>query len=411
MDQRVDAMDLAKLAMAAMGTSLAGSAAKSVGAAQGQFQKLLEQRTKPAEKQPAQSQKPAEQDKTQVDQPAEQPAKPEAAEGKADPEEQIVGIKEKPQQEDPLEQAKKLAEMGAAFFQPEEDFVWIDGDLETGEIYGVYGPEDYIIAKVGDQTVNIPIAGLDDQQADQLQQIVGDLQRLANAEDPEGDAMLEATDPNADHSLGKVLEKLVDEQAGKTVDEAAEKAVGQVQEEPEEQKDESVQAELVDVEQGPRQLFHEVKAAPIKVAESYDPQQAESVNDQIAAQVIPAMEQGQTKVELQLTPEHLGSVKVEITQSENGALHVAITAQNSQTRNMLEKHSDNLQNLLAQRTQNSVQVEVQRQEESQPKNPYDGHNGQHPQQGQEHHGRQRQPANSQDFIHQLRLGLVAEDEG
>ena len=149
-----------------------------------------------------------------------------------------------------------------------------------------------------------------------------------------------------------------------------------------------------------------MKAAPVKVGETYDAPQAQDVNEQIAAQVLPALEQGQTKVELQLTPEHLGSVKIEITQSENGSLHVAISAESSQTRNLLEKHSDSLQNLLAERSQAPVRVEVQRQEESQPKNPYDGHNGQNQQQQQQEQHKPRHPQNSQDFLHQLRLGLV-----
>ena len=124
------------------------------------------------------------------------------------------------------------------------------------------------------------------------------------------------------------------------------------------------------------------------------------------------MEQGQTKVELQLTPETLGSVKVEITQSENGALHVAISAQNSEARNLLAKNADSLQNLLAARSQAPVQVEVQRQEESQPKDPYNGQNG-HPSQDQQQQQQQRQSEHArsgEDFLHQLRLGLVDETE-
>ena len=398
MDQKVSTADLSKLAMTAMGLSMAGKGSKLTGAVEGQFQKLLEQRTKPVENQS--TTKPQDQDAAK--QPADSTTKQtEAAEGRADSEKQVIGIKEKPQQEDPLEQAKRLAEMGAAFFQPEENFVWIDCNLETGEIYGTYGPDEYIIAKVGDQTENIPIAGLNDQQTEQLQQLVGDLQQLASAEDPEGDAMLEATDPTVEHGPAQLLEKVVQEQTGEVVEQAAEEVLAP-------KEDEDIQTELVDVDRGPEQVFHDVKAAPVKVGESFDPQQVQDVNEQIAAQVVPALQQGETRVELQLTPEHLGTVKVEITQSENGSLHVAITAQNSQTRNLLEKSADSLQNLLASRSQTTVRVEVQRQEESQAQhNNYDGHNSQHQQQQQEQH-RPRNYQDSQDFLHQLRLGLVDE---
>ena len=403
MDQNYGVTDLAKLAMTAMGVSLAGNVSKAAGtAADGQFQKLLEQRAKPAEK-PVQSQKPADPDKTPADQTADNTVKSEARDSQA-AEETVDTAVEKPAKEDPLEQAKRLAELGAMFMQPQADETWIDVDRQSGEILGVYGPEEYVVAVLDGQRENIPIVGLEPQQLDQLQEIVGQLEQLARAADPEADAMLEATDPTVDHSPAKLLERVVDEQAGKVVGQAAEEILAM-------NEDEDAQVELVDVEQTPEQVFHDVKAAPVKVGEAYDAHQAQDVNEQIAAQLIPAMEQGQTKVELQLTPEHLGTVKVEITQSENGALHIAITAQSNETRSLLEKHSDSLQTMLASRTQNTVQVEVQRQEESQPKNPYDGHNGQNQQQPQQEQHRPRHSQSSQDFLHQLRLGLVdVEDE-
>lgn len=402
MDQKISTTDLTKLAMAALSKSMAGNNTKAAGAVEGQFQKLLEQRAKPVEKQPVQDKKPAEQEQDPTGQAVEGTAKPEAKDAEAVEETADAAPVGKTPREDPLEQAKRLAEMGAAFFQPDENFTWIDGNLETGEIFGVYGPNEYIVAVTANGTENIPIADLSPQQLDQLQQTVGELKQFAGASDPEADAMLEATDPTVDHSPAKLLEKVVDEQAGKAVGQATEGILTP-------QEDEDTQVELVDVEQAPEQVFHEVKAAPIKVGESFEPQQAQDVNEQIAAQVIPALEQGQTKVELQLTPEHLGTVKIEITQSENGSLHIALTAQNSQTRDLLAKNTDSLQSLLAARSQNAVQVEVQRQEESQPKNPYDGHNGQNQQQQQqqEQH-RPRGSQNSQDFLHQLRLGLVDE---
>lgn len=404
MDQKISTTDLTKLAMTAMSLSMTKGSSKAASAMEGQFQKLLEQRAKPAEK-PAENTNVGskQQDQDPVEQPGEGGVKQSGDKTEqADVKETDAPAEQQAPEEDPLEQAKRLAELGAAFFQPEDGAVWISGDVENGEITGVFGPEEYIVAVTDAGQENIPIAGLEPEQMEQLQQIVGDLQKLTSAEDPEADAILEATDPTVDHSPAKLLEKIVDEQTGKAVEQATEEVVA-----PEE--DEDIQVELVDVEHAPEQVFHDVKAAPIKVGESYEPEQAQDVNQQIAAQVIPAVEQGQTRVELQLTPEHLGSVKVEITQSENGSLHIAITAQNSQTRDLLEKSTDSLQNLLASRSQTEVRVEVQRQEESQPQhNNYDGHNSQHQQQQQQEQHRSHDAENSQDFLHQLRLGLVDE---
>lgn len=415
MDQKISTTDLSKLAMTAMGLSMAGKNAKTAGAVEGQFQKLLEQRTKPVQKT---AQKPAEDPKaagkqdqdTTVDQPAEDGTtqQPEAVEGQQTDVEKTDASVEQAPMEDPLEQAKRLAELGAVFFQPDENTIWINANLETGEIYGAYGPKEYVVAMVDGQTENIPIVDLEPQQLEQLQQIIGDLKQMPSAEDPEADAMLESTDPTVEHGPAQLLEKVVQEQTGETVKQVTEEVLTPAK--TQEEDNEDIQVELVDVDQGQaaKQVFQDVKAAPVKVGESFEPQLAQDVNEQITAQVIPAMEQGETRVELQLTPEHLGTVKVEIVQSENGSLHIAITAQNSQTRNLLEKSADNLQSLLASRSQSTVRVEVQRQEENQPQhNNYDGHNSQQQQQQQEQH-RPRSYQDSQDFLHQLRLGLVDE---
>ena len=77
------------------------------------------------------------------------------------------------------------------------------------------------------------------------------------------------------------------------------------------------------------------------------------------------------------------------------------------------RHSSDLQGLLSSRTQQNVQVEVQRQQESQQgqnQHPYDGHNGHAQEQSGQQHQR-RQERSSQDFIQQLRLGLIPMEDG
>lgn len=170
--------------------------------------------------------------------------------------------------------------------------------------------------------------------------------------------------------------------------------------------------EVTDIETAPQPVFRDVESAPVKVGEApaaENSRPADDLDSQIGPQLVQALEQGESRVELQLTPESLGSVKVEIVHSQDGTLHVALTAQNPQTRDLLEKHAEGLQSMLSARTQDQVRVQVQHQEESQRQDnhPYDGHNGQnHPQQ-QQH--RQHTPQSSQDFLDQLRLGLIPTD--
>lgn len=162
----------------------------------------------------------------------------------------------------------------------------------------------------------------------------------------------------------------------------------------------------------PQALFQEVEAAPIKVSDAAVPEEtseAPDVGQQVDRGLAQALEQGESRVQIDLTPEYLGSVRVEITHTADGALHVALSAESSQTRSLLERHAEQLQSILSgQGREGTVQVEVQRQQESQQhqqQGQYDGHNG-HPQQEQQQRRRQEHSENPQDFLHQLRLGLV-----
>ena len=132
------------------------------------------------------------------------------------------------------------------------------------------------------------------------------------------------------------------------------------------------------------------------------------MNSQIADNLAKAMANGESKVQIQLTPENLGKVTIELTQREDGTLRVVIQAENVQTRMLLEKDMSGLQNLLGRTTQQEVQVEVPRGEESQQHQDLT-EDDQQQQQRQQEDREEDQPA--EDFMNQLRLGLVSvEDE-
>ena len=349
------------------------------------FQKLLEEKSQ--EKDPL------------LEQPPKAEAKPTTPAKKTDSKTPVQ------KEEDPLERAKKLAEQGAWFTQPQ--IGWADVNLETGETIAVYQPGEYVLAHLGGQTEVIPTAGMEPWEQLQLQQLMNNSGQVIDVSDPEADAMLEATDPTVEHGPAELLEKVVDEQAGKTVRQAVEEV--QPQEE-----DGDAQVELLDSQQAPRQLFRDVEAAPVKVGETYDAQQAKEpdVAKQIDTQLAQALQKGESMVRIQLNPERLGSVTVEITRSAEGILHVALSAHSAETRGLLERHAGDLQGMLSSRGQ-EVQVDVQRQQESQQgqnqqHQNYDGHNG-HAQDGQERRQQRREHTSTQDFMQQLRLGLIPAD--
>ena len=131
------------------------------------------------------------------------------------------------------------------------------------------------------------------------------------------------------------------------------------------------------------------------------------VENQIGGRLAQALNAGDTHVEIQLNPENLGRVTVEMTFAENGSLHVTLHAESGKTMNLLEKGLDNLHMMLAKNAQQEVHVEVQKQEESQQQNFYDGRGGHAQHQGQRRE--RREESRSGDFLQQLRLGLVPEE--
>ena len=157
--------------------------------------------------------------------------------------------------------------------------------------------------------------------------------------------------------------------------------------------------ELTEAVEAP--VFESVETAPVKVSEIAAPAEAEPVEEQIASKLTETISAGETKVEIQLTPEHLGKVTVELTQKEDGSLHIALQAESSQTRNLLEREMSGLQSLLSQTTRQEVEVNVSQPQEQQQQQNYDGHQQQHQQQQQ-----QEKPRSGEDFLNQLRLGLL-----
>lgn len=155
-------------------------------------------------------------------------------------------------------------------------------------------------------------------------------------------------------------------------------------------------------------VFEDVKAVPVKVGEAPKTQAAEKpVEEQITPKVAQALQSGETRVEIQLTPENLGKITIEMTHSSNGNLVVQIHAENRETQNLLSKNSTHLAELLGRETEQEVRVEVPRQEESQRQDLYEQQQEQHRRHQQEQ--RRKHEASSEDFLQQLRLGLIPLD--
>lgn len=168
--------------------------------------------------------------------------------------------------------------------------------------------------------------------------------------------------------------------------------------------------EQADVE--PQPVFRDIKAVPVKVGEVY---QAEPTVENgvelkdLGDTLTQAIDRGENRLELQLQPAELGRIRVEMRWSDEGALHVILHAESTRTQNLLEKDMAGLQTLLGRETQQEVKVELPREQEA-PRQSFDDgrQNG-----GQQHHQQEQRQSSrhsGQDFLHQLRLGLIPAEE-
>ncbi len=158
-------------------------------------------------------------------------------------------------------------------------------------------------------------------------------------------------------------------------------------------------------------VFERMETVPVKVAEAAElvEPQADDAAQKLVQHIEQAMAQGESTVELSLTPASLGQLTIEITRSGDGNLSIVLTTVTEKAAQLIDRHAASLQNMLANSTQN-VHVEVEtRTHEPQAQqflNP-DGQNNPHHQQQRQQ--KKDDDRNDGDFLQQLRLGLVGLD--
>lgn len=161
-------------------------------------------------------------------------------------------------------------------------------------------------------------------------------------------------------------------------------------------------------------VFHETQSVPVKVGERYETvdTQKPEMDNQLADAIRGAVQTGTERIEIHLAPQNLGSLVIEMTKDANGALQVILHASNAKAAGVLNQHLDGLHTALQGYGQEEVRVEVQRGQESQEQHfrqaDPDGR-GQH-QHRQQQERQEEAPANGQEFLQKLRLGLFGADE-
>lgn len=155
-------------------------------------------------------------------------------------------------------------------------------------------------------------------------------------------------------------------------------------------------------------LFRDVETVPVKVGDATPTVdvKAPDMEKQLADTIQANLNNVGDKVQIQLQPENLGHITIELVQ-HGGKMGLVIFADNAKTTSLLAQHAGNLGALLEDRTGQTVHVQVQQQEPEQPQ--YDGHNQQNRQQQEEQSHPKQSKAEQDSFLGQLRLGLYQLD--
>lgn len=162
-------------------------------------------------------------------------------------------------------------------------------------------------------------------------------------------------------------------------------------------------------------VFHDVKAAPVKVADHYEPvdTQEPEMDGKLANTILDAAQNGVERMQIQLTPAHLGSITIDLTRDASGALEVVIHASTSKAAGLLNQHLDGLHTALQNYGgSQSVHVEVQQGQGSQEQHMFQhaDPDGRGQQRHQQQENRQEEEDSGEDFMQKLRLGLTGLEE-
>ena len=162
----------------------------------------------------------------------------------------------------------------------------------------------------------------------------------------------------------------------------------------------------VQTEGAAQPLFDRTEHMPVKVGEADTLDATEpDFAPRLAKAITEAEQEGARHVELKLAPEQLGKLSVGLTQGKDGVLHIVFHAENEQAMKLLQEHSATLVSMLHGSHSGEIQVEVPRpQQGEQPWQQPEQQPGQQHGRNTQEQGRQRQ--STEDFLQQLRLGLL-----
>lgn len=145
----------------------------------------------------------------------------------------------------------------------------------------------------------------------------------------------------------------------------------------------------------------------IKVADPYmrlNQNAVEKVADKITNHILA----GKNEFQIQLNPENLGKIQVKISMLDEG-IKVIFSCENQKTCNLLSDRAGALNQIVEHNTGNPVEIEVKEDYWNQQKDAADQHSNQNQRQ-EESRKQKSEQTETEDFIHQLRLGMFNNQE-
>lgn len=136
------------------------------------------------------------------------------------------------------------------------------------------------------------------------------------------------------------------------------------------------------------------------------PLDGKQVEKSLGDTVLLKMADNQNEFDIQLAPENLGKLHIKISMEE-GNVKVMISCEESKTMSLLSEHAKGIGNLISQNLNEHKEVHVEVREEDTYWNQDKQQEGQQRQDQRQQQSSQKQEPDTDDFLNQLRLGLVS----
>ncbi|WP_324824552.1 flagellar hook-length control protein FliK [Sinanaerobacter sp. ZZT-01] len=146
----------------------------------------------------------------------------------------------------------------------------------------------------------------------------------------------------------------------------------------------------------------------IKVAENTTEADSNFLSKDLAEKILHRASEGKNVFEVQLTPEELGSIQIKLT-FEAGKASVLLNCSNPKTQEILMGQSENIRQIIEQQTGLETIVAVKEDAYTKQQD-FDGRGQNNRREEQKNQSQRDDSVNAEQFMQQLRLGLVGKED-